>query len=177
MKERNSNLGAKEQMIKNCGILGKVMQCIEALLIAIPILIIVVLVSVAGMIFMTGTEENMIPTQEELIVEDTADIVETEEITEQGVIKIIANIIKYVLTIVIVDILRRIFMSTKIKETPFTKDNVRSMRVLSIIAVVEWILAVLSGIGSSLIFVVTIMAISHVFKYGYELQVEADETL
>ena len=77
----------------------------------------------------------------------------------------------------ILDILRRLFKETADKETPFTEPNVKRMSILSDLVFIWWLLSTSDITLQTILFVIVIAGIEHMFKYGYELQKEADELL
>ena len=59
------------------------------------------------------------------------------------------------------------------KETPFTEKNIKLMEKISFASLAS--MFVIEGIG--IIHVVVIVIMTYIFKYGYVLQTESDETL
>ena len=70
-----------------------------------------------------------------------------------------------------------ILKNTVENKTPFTSNNIRSMNIISIDSTILWIATTPFIINVGLIFVLAIWIMSYIFKYGYELQLESDETL
>ena len=63
------------------------------------------------------------------------------------------------------------------RETPFTEENIANMKMISICATIMWILMTTSIINAGIIYIFAIWIMYYIFKYGYELQLESDETL
>ena len=91
----------------------------------------------------------------------------------------IAGIIGYVLAIIIVDTLSKIFGEVEKEGTPFTENNIKLLKKVHIISIFLWVLG-MAGVRKNtvgIVFVLVISAFRSVFEYGYKLQKEADETL
>ena len=92
---------------------------------------------------------------------------------------IIAGLAGYILAIIMVDSLAKIFGEVEKQGTPFTERNIRLLKRVHILSIVLWLLQ-MAGIRENsigLIFVLVISAFRSVFEYGYKLQRESDETL
>ena len=81
----------------------------------------------------------------------------------------------------IIDNLERIFKTTVQQETPFVEENIKYMRRINIMSLVLFItmniLFVGIGIDIGIFFLVILFAVTYLFKFGYILQQESDETL
>lgn len=63
------------------------------------------------------------------------------------------------------------------KETPFTEENIANMKKISICATIMWILMTTSIFNAGIIYILAIWIMYYIFNYGYQLQMESDETL
>ncbi|MBR1539805.1 MAG: DUF2975 domain-containing protein [Clostridia bacterium] len=204
-KKEEVELTSEEKMKKKFGKYRKIMTVIEGFLMVVPIMVIVVAIIVGFAVGMTGTdEENVVDdgivaesTEEEeelnwkteiLDVLDMKDDLENDEDYQKApeVLKnlmvistIIAAIAGYILAIIMVDSLAKIFGEVETKGTPFTEKNIKLLKRVHILSIVLWILQ-MAGIRENsigLIFVLVISAMRSIFEYGYKLQKEADETI
>ena len=175
-------LNTKEKNRKKFRMLKKVMDFSESLLLAMPIVIIVIF----GLgVVLTAQDANVENTEkidimaEMRVFTKTEDIVENEKVNDVLTIgKFIIYIIGYIMNILIIDNLKRIFENIEKNDTPFTEDNVKHLNVISELAVLGFITRFMgNSIGMSIVPLVIILAITTVFKYGCELQKEVDETL
>ena len=71
----------------------------------------------------------------------------------------------------------KILKNTEENQTPFTEENIKNMKKISICAAIIWLLQTTSFINLGIIYILTIWVMSYIFKYGYQLQLESDETL
>jgi hypothetical protein len=177
----------------------KIIQAIEIILIGSPILLIVItFFSIGVMIEETGVDEESI-TNEAVVENNTSDISTTEyeensfiQIKDFGnettniiasVVAVIAFIADWVITIILLEQLRKIFYEVETKGTPFTEKSVMHIDKISKLTIILGVLRIISAfvsnseLGASLTFIIIILAISSIFKYGYKLQKESDETL
>lgn len=88
--------------------------------------------------------------------------------------------------------LQRILFGMKEGDSPFTEENVKSIRKIALYMLIGWILASIIAIimeavlhaeptfeleGGSLLLIFIVYVLSFVFEYGVKLQTQADETL
>ena len=89
-----------------------------------------------------------------------------------------SNLILTFLSIVILlDLLAKIFKNIEENETPFTQKNIQYIKYIEIWVWILYILTSASLINLTLILAIVISALNSIFKYGYQLQIESDETL
>ena len=173
MDTKNVQLTEEEKMRKRFGLFRKITSWLIGLLCSIPILFLLL----GGIIFLTGTEEitEEVP---EIISEENQDtsISENNENQEDSqivqTIYTIAGIINYILIIFLLDCLKKVFGEIEQKGTPFTEYNVKNLNRIRNLTILSCILE-----RGGLIFVLIVISILYVFKYGYKLQNQADETL
>ena len=192
-----------EKMKKKFGKYRKLMIVIEGFLMVVPILVIISAIILGLAIGLSGEDKKS------NILASAIDIEEGEEIDWRSEIldildmkndietdrdyqaasetlknliaisAIIAGIIGYVLAIIIVDTLSKIFGEVEKEGTPFTENNIKLLKKVHIISIFLWVLG-MAGVRKNtvgIVFVLVISAFRSVFEYGYKLQKEADETL
>ena len=88
----------------------------------------------------------------------------------------IGLIFRYIFITIICDRIGKVFKDSKKAETPFCDANVRNMGIISEFA---WIYTIFveSFAGYELVMATLISVIYYIFKYGCELQEQADQTL
>ena len=94
--------------------------------------------------------------------------------------KSIFAIITAIMQIIIIENVRKMFKQISINGKPFTEYNVEKMKNISKYSVIMWIAGFFidfSFAGIGIVTVVVLCAVSTIFKYGYKLQIESDETL
>jgi hypothetical protein len=100
-----------------------------------------------------------------------------------SVVSVPIVIVSYVLIFSLLNQLKKIFYEVETKGTPFTEKSVNSVDKISKLTLTLGVIRIISSFilttneGVGLIFVIIILAISSIFKYGYKLQKESDETL
>ena len=104
------------------------------------------------------------------------------KIDENGITpaKGIFAIITAIMQIIIIENVRKMFKQISIDGKPFTEYNVEKMKNISKYSVIMWIAGFFidfSFAGIGIVTVVVLCAVSTIFKYGYKLQIESDETL
>lgn len=182
MKKEDLN-NTKEKMLKNCERLNKVIYGLVYGLAGI--MIILAIIAFIGTIVIT-----VLPTNEKAdagnkyleVVEqignatenlkDKADQIQKVK-SENGVVTTITIILSWSILFNISTILK----NTVDKKTPFTEENIKCMKLISIISTILWIITTSFIINTGLILVLAIDVIYYIFKYGYQLQIESDETL
>lgn len=89
---------------------------------------------------------------------------------------IIKMVIDYILCVWLLNCVIKLFDNISKAQTPFTQDNIRLIRKIDILACFAYIFGnEVFSIG--LVFLLVLTAISYVFKYGYTLQKEVNETV
>jgi len=78
-------------------------------------------------------------------------------------------VVKFTSLIIILECLRRMMSDTYKQKTPFLKQNINRMRIIAVSSVFYS--------TQTAHYVIVLMAIVELFKYGYKLQQESDETL
>lgn len=104
------------------------------------------------------------------------------KIDENGITpaKSIFAIITAIMQIIVIENVRKMFKQISINGKPFTEYNVEKMKNISKYSVIMWIAGFFidfSFAGIGIVTVVVLCAVSTIFKYGYKLQIESDETL
>lgn len=183
MEKDNSN-NTKEKMLKSCERLNKVIIGFVYGLAAMMIILAVIgfIMSIALSAFPTNeaktdignkyleATEQIGNTMENLM--DKVDQIQRVK-SENGVVTTITVILSWYILFNISTMLK----NTVDKKTPFSEENVRCMKLISIIATLLWIITTPFIINVGLIFVLAIDVMYYIFKYGYQLQIESDETL
>lgn len=167
----------KEDMKNNFRKFRKIIQAFEIFLIIIPI-ILAIFGAIIGIQIVQSSAEQEATNESYSIVEETN--VEVEEITTANIVKsviyVIIVIIDYVLIIVVLDNVKKIFANIENSGDPFMKENIKHIDRISIMSVVLGIIKVIAtffdgtDLGIGLIFLIVILAISYVYRYGCELQ-------
>ena len=207
MKEKKEEikLSSEDKMKKKFGKYRRIMTVIEGFLMVVPIMLIVMALIVGFAVGLSGTdEENIVDNgsiaesiedneelswkDEALDILDLKDDLENDEDYQKApealktliiVSTIIAAIAGYIIAIMLVDSLAKIFGEVEKQGTPFTEKNIKLLRRVQILSIILWILQ-MAGIRENsigLVFVLVISAFRSVFEYGYKLQIEADEIL
>lgn len=183
MEKDNSN-NTKEKMLKSCERLNKVIIGFVYGLAAMMIILAVIgfIMSIALSAFPSNeaktdvgskyleTTEKIGNTMENLM--DKVDQIQKMK-SENGIITTITVILSWSILFNISTMLK----NTVNKKTPFSEENVRCMKLISIISTLLWIITTSFIINVGLIFVLAIDVMYYIFKYGYQLQIESDETL
>lgn len=178
MKEKE-NISTKEKLVKNCKTTSIIVLVIELLLLIVPIVFCA-----------TGNTQEMLmyinkETPEDYIIKDS--IIENDiEIPVDSKEKFKAedrrysefgyNVVSYITSIVILDIIRRMLKDTAKAETPFSEGNLKKLTQIDA-CITANIIFTPSLFTKDLIYIVLVSSIYLIFKYGYELQTESDETL
>jgi NADH:ubiquinone oxidoreductase subunit 5 (subunit L)/multisubunit Na+/H+ antiporter MnhA subunit len=169
----------------------KIIQTIEVAFMILPVVLIVIFVLSLGVLIAgssidkeSSTNETVVESNtDEISEEDTNDLANEDESGITSIISAILLIVNWVISVILMDHLRKIFYEVETLGTPFTEKNVMYIDKISKLTIVLGILRIISLIisnsefGASLVFIIIILAISSVFKYGYKLQKESDETL
>ena len=93
-----------------------------------------------------------------------------------AILQIVRAIASYILTIVIIDKISNIFLNTSKDGTPFTEKNVKYLNIVNILSIILWLIGT-ANFSIGLVSVIVISAITYIFKYGYKLQQQVDETI
>lgn len=188
MKKEKIVLTDEEKMKKSFKSFGNIAKLVEDILIAGPIIILVLAAILSISIFVGEKPEN---TTENTVVQDTQaqdisfndvlnDITDGafKEYEEMPVVfkivKIICLIATFIIHIIILDNLKNMFIEISQDAKPFTEKNVKRLNNISWLT---FALLFISELNIGLITVICIFALNKVFKYGYKLQIESDETL
>jgi hypothetical protein len=191
----------KENMLKKIDRYYNFTEIIETILKIGSILVIIGMLIIVISFLQTGTEntqEISSDTEDTSLIsmEDILDLDEDSKLSKDLnemknenpekyniIIKILTIafslviIIRLIIIIYVLDLLKKLFKSTLNNQTPFTEDNVRNMKKM-VEAVIALCIFVLSEISiHTILFIVVIIALNQVFRYGYELQKESDELL
>ena len=172
MKKENLN-DEKEKMIKKTKSIGDVIEiCVYLLIIMIALGII------------SGIIDGIIMWKDgyafiDIVKEWTSFYnIEIDFSTNKWIVECIARVIKIVVTIVGTMALAKVFLNTAKEETPFTIENIKNLRKISCSAIIIfWVSCFIPNSGIGAIYVCAICGIEYIFRYGYKLQLESDETL
>jgi len=93
-----------------------------------------------------------------------------------AIVGLVIACIDYIMMILIINNISRIFGTIEKEGTPFTKNNVKYLNMINILALLLCVFGT-ARISMNLVSVIIISAITIVFKYGCKLQQEYDETL
>ena len=182
--EKEKNVNSKEKMIKSCKRLRKIMigfiwTC-AGMVIAYAAIITVLIMGL--LVIPNADQKAEFSEQFFQITNDIGDKIEecTENIDEfmeskssKEEIQFVAAVMGWIILVKIAKILDNIVK----KETPFTEENIANMKKISICATIMWILMTTSIFNAGIIYILAIWIMYYVFNYGYQLQLESDETL
>lgn len=177
-------IGTKEKMIKSCSFASKVILVLECIIGIGAVLLVIFGIALGIAIKNSPVEDNDYVTEsvyeekQEEVISGSGDIVilENAYIDEENLGIPFDEIIRFVLSVVILDMIRRILKNTAKDETPFSVGNLKKIKAIDICMTICWICST-SIISMELIYIILITSIYMIFKYGYELQLESDETL
>ena len=170
----------------------------EGILLVPVIVTILFMVIIAGEVLVSGTnefaksiiiDETSEEVEEEIKIDDIVGLAEElsgedlmlEDETNEfkrfvAISQIITVFLDYICVVIIVDTLGKIFGNIEKEGTPFTKENVKKFSVINLFAVILFIFGT-PNISIGLISIIIISAVTYIFKYGYKIQQEIDETL
>lgn len=183
MESKKTN-NTKENMIKSCKGLKKVINGFQWLvtgIIIIPTIIMLVLSILT--IIQTNAEkkseagDNLLQAME--TINNKVDEVEAsiEKIEEHKSSSLFVTTIKVLTMLLILDNLVKILKCTIDKETPFVEENIKYMKKIDKLACINWVITTPFIINTGIIYLLVISIITYIFEYGYQLQLESDETL
>ena len=89
----------------------------------------------------------------------------------------IIEIITFISMIIILDFLVKIFKNTEENATPFTEKNIKYIKYIGILVWIIHCTITVDFFDFTFILAIAISSLYYIFKYGYQLQVESDETL
>ena len=176
MKKESLN-NTKEKMISKCKKIGNVMEFIFWV-ITIGLGLSITLGLIGGIITAcSGATSTEVLNEATVFVRDLygnkIDFSE-KNATRESIIYIISNI----LSIIVLYYLTKMFKTSAKDETPFSESNIKSMRKITICACLVFLVTSVSQIYSfGFVYVLAIIGLEHIFRYGYKLQLESDETL
>lgn len=168
MENENFNI-TKEKMIKRCNLFAKILTVL------VWVFVISVMFTIIG-----GALVAILPGEEE-IVESFSEVMTHEDVEEEDKmsgVKLVSSVANVILGIVLLELLVKLFKNTVKHQTPFVEENIKCMRRMSIISIISFIISFFGlTIGIGLMSVLSICGMYYIFKYGYYLQLESDETL
>lgn len=181
-KEKSNN--TKEKMLKSCEKLNKLISGFIWAIAGIFITIAIIGLIFTIVLFVLPTNEAKVSAGDRYF-EMTGNIEVfingfDEKIDQIQEMKSNSTIVHFIICVVSWGILSQIssiLKNTVENKTPFTPNNIRSMNIISIDSTILWIATTPFIINVGLIFILAIWIMSYIFKYGYELQLESDETL
>lgn len=152
----------KEKMIKSCKAVKlfiEVLKCLFIIGIISGIIVTFLLIKPVD-----ESEGNLVSNE---TIENTDSY--AVEVTENDWIKGIKILLTFSIILSVEKMLKEIIE----KETPFTEKNIKTLKTMSLLAIAFAIAAR----GFTIVFALAIVIIAHIFKYGYQLQLESDEIL
>lgn len=203
MKKEKIILSDEEKMKKRFTSFRKIISWAEAVCIAMPI-IAIMLALILGIVILLGGENEEIHIFNNESIESNYNNDSAEKDYDLGYLAlfsyhndnvtfktkspiiarvfIICEICDYIITVFLLEYLKKIFGEIADKGTPFTEYNIKyldKIRNIVIIAGIVRVIAILFSIraGMGLGLIMVILSISSIFKYGYKLQIQADETI
>lgn len=178
MKEKE-NISTKERLVKNCKATSIIVLVIELVMVIVPIIFCA-----------TGNTQEMLmyinnETPEDYIIKES--IIENEieipidskeqfKAEDMKYNKFGYNLVSYITSIAILDIIRRMLKDTAKHETPFSEGNLKKLTLIDG-CITTNIIFTPSLFTKDIIYIILVSSIYLIFKYGYELQTESDETL
>lgn len=156
MKNKKLELTDEEKMVKRFKDYTDFIQIIEALLIfAIILLLVIIITDCFKYNFDITSVKNSIL---ELLNYDG---------TKPEIVFLITRSIEFIAFTILIHNLGKIMKETYEQKTPFLEKNISRINTI----------AICSLFATNIIFFLIILVIKELFKYGYKLQVESDETL
>lgn len=182
--ENKKSINTKEKMLKSCKTLNKAIAgFMWTLAGAVITYVIIALIFTLGLLVFPSNEQKV--EFGDKFLEITNDMGENvnnaiEKIDEfynakrnNQLFQVVSGILGWSILFSIEKILK----NTVENETPFTQENIKNMKKISIYSAIIWILRTTSFFNVGIIYILAIWIMSYIFNYGYQLQLEADETL
>lgn len=157
MKKKETKLTEEEKMVKRFKNYEDIVEVIEAVLL---VAIICTIIFVISEIFKCNFD--IILVKDNLLQFIGYDGMQIEAIF---ILEFVAKIISI---IVLIESLRRMMKDTYKNKTPFVKQNITRMNKIAICSIFY---------SKQIIYFLIVVAVKELFKYGYKLQIESDETL
>ena len=173
----NENLNqTKEKMIKKCRIFGKILLSVKWIVIIGTVLATILLFTLGIEIYRNSSDEVL---SNEIMQENNINENVEQGSTEIGtIIGTITGFFTVIGNFVLIDSLGKIFINISKEGTPFTNNIIKSIKDICIFSTIIWFLGIFSSVGNiGLVWLLVIWAMYYIFKYGYQLQLESDETL
>lgn len=176
--KKEESIGTKEKMIKSCKLFSNIILVLECIVLIGVLLLGIFGIALGIAIATSEVNENQYETQNSVEENSNETIIETENlyINENDTLDTVKEFIRVICSVVILDIIRRILKNTAKDETPFSNNNLKRIKIIGICMAICLICAQ-SLISIEIIYLILISSIYLIFKYGYELQRESDETL
>ena len=204
-KEKLKNVDANEKIriedtkLRNkFKLLKRLMILLEGFLLVPVIMIILSMVIITGEVLISGTnefatslisDETLEENDVELGIDDVVGFAEElsgEDLLVDGksegfkrvvaITYILMVCLDYMSVTIIVNILAKIFENIEKEGTPFTIKNVKNLNAINVFAAILFVFGT-PRISIGFVSIIIISAITCVFKYGYKIQQEVDETL
>lgn len=157
MKKKETKLTEEEKIVKRFKNYEDIVEVIEAILL---FAIIGTIIFVTSELFKCNF--NIILVKDSLLQFIGYDGVQVELIF---ILEVVAKIISIT---VLIESLRRMMRDTYKHKTPFVKQNITRMNIIAICSIFY---------SKQIIYFIIVVAVKELFKYGYKLQTESDETL
>lgn len=179
--EESQNNNLKKEMIQKCKKIRRVITIFQWIIAILFIVIAIVIIANAILQsnLVDNHSHNMLNKEDNIFgkIETIINHVSEKQAEIQN-LKESSNLILTFLSIVILlDLLAKIFKNIEENETPFTQKNIQYIKYIEIWVWILYILTSASLINLTLILAIVISALNSIFKYGYQLQIESDETL
>ena len=204
-KEKLKNVDANEKIkiedtkLRNkFKLLKRLMILLEGFLLVPVIMILLSMVIITGEVLISGTnefatslisDETLEENDVELGIDDVVGFAEElsgEDLLVDGksegfkrvvaITYILMVCLDYMSVTIIVNILAKIFENIEKEGTPFTIKNVKNLNAINVFAAILFVFGT-PRISIGFVSIIIISAITCVFKYGYKIQQEVDETL
>lgn len=157
--------------------LAKLLNVGEIMLMAIPIFRLGLILVMAVLGVLGGEKVSLIQISQELFGKSETVFATTFDQIYYTT-SIILSCIGYVVNILIINRIKKIFINLDEDKTPFTEKNIKLLDQLKGYALYSFITIFLGNeYGMNIIPVVVVLGLISIFKYGIELQKEVDETL
>ena len=177
--EKEEVINTKEKMLDGCRKVRKILTVFQWL---IAIMFIFVAISIILNGLLTNNLINDDIKEKTSVIWQTVEKVNStteriEEIKNHENTSYAIEIVTFISMIIILDFLVKIFKNTEENATPFTEKNVKYIKYIGILVWIIHCTITVDFFDFTFILAIAISSLYYIFKYGYQLQVESDETL
>lgn len=177
--EKEEVIDTKEKMLKGC---KKVRKILTAFQWFIAIMFIFVAISIILNGLLTNNlisadikEKTSVVWQTVENINSITEKVDEVKNTEEN--SYLIEIVTFISMIIILDFLVKIFKSTEENATPFTEKNIKYIKYIGILVWIIHCAITVDFFDFTFVLAIAISSLYYIFKYGYQLQIESDETL